>query len=214
MIMSITVSVQGEPTARELHAQSLLKEATVKHDAGDFLGAIRCLREAYEFLETSSIIYPVETYLRLPLYLQKANLFQEAMESFNSILKSVSSQVARDFAHQDSVTQLSLVAMNRHVIYDKMRVACKREKRLNLVALYGLLSHALWCEGLHYQKRKAELRSSKSKTTWQTLIDKLFAPKEINGLCKGALNQCLLFSELCTEEAFDVLAEKMMSILA
>jgi len=212
--MSITVSVQvKEPTARELRAQSLLREATAKHDAKDLLGAIRCLREAYELLGTSSISYPVETYLRLPLYLQKADLFQEAMESFNSILKSAASQVARNFAHQDVVTQLSLVAMNRHVIYDKMRVACKRGKRPKLVSLYGLLSHASWCEGLHYQKRKAELRSSKSETTWQTRIDKLFAPQE-NGLRKDTLNRCLLFSELCTEEAFDALTEEMTSILA
>jgi tetratricopeptide (TPR) repeat protein len=213
--MSITVSVQiREPTAQELRAQSLLKEATAKHDTKDLLGAIRCLREAYELLGTFSISYPVETYLRLPLYLQKAGLFQEAMESFNSILKSAVSQVARDFAHQDAVTQLSLVAMNRHAIYDKMRVACKREKRPKLVALYGLLSHASWCEGLHYQKRKAELCSSKTKTTWQTWIDKLFAPQEINGLREDALNQCLLFSELCTEEAFEAFAGKMTNILA
>jgi len=211
--MSFLIQIK-EPTAQELRAQSLLKEATEKHDANDLRGAMSCLRKAYTFLEKSSGSYPIETYLRLPLYQQKAGLFQEALESFNALLQSATVQVARDFSHQDAITQLSLVAMNRHIIYDKMRVACKREKRPKLVALYGLLSHASWCEGLHLQKRADELSVAKSNSTWQARLDKLFTSTEIRGLQHDALNHCLLFSKHCTEEAFAVLRERLTTLLS
>lgn len=92
--MNITVSVQvREPTEGELRAQALLKEATSKHDSKDLTGAIACLRDAYGLLEQSPLSYPVATYLRLPLYLQKAGRFEEAMESFAILMKGVAARL-------------------------------------------------------------------------------------------------------------------------
>lgn len=104
--------------------------------------------------------------------------------------------------------------MDRDIIYDKMRVACKREKKVNLVALYGLLSLAARCEGLYYQKRKSELRTVKSKATWQAYVDQLLVPKELKDFRKQTLDECLLFADSCTEDAFRELEKKLSAILA
>ena len=213
--MAISNSLQvTEPTKGEQRAQELLKEATAKHDRKDFFGAIACLKEAYGLSRQSSVIHPAETYLRLPLYLQKAGRFDDAMKEFGALLDVISGRVLQEFDHQDATIQLSLIAMNRHIIYDKMRVACKREKKTKLVAVYGLLSLASWCEGLHYQERKSELRLAKSKTSWRELIRQLFASRDLNILRNTALDECWIFSEACTEEAFQTLAKKLGAILA
>ena len=99
------------PTANEKEASRLLKSATSKHDKKDFDGAVNDLREAYYNMRKATLIYPIATYLRLPLYLQKAGRYHEALTEFDSLLKNTHD--TRDIT----------------VIRNKMKLAAKREEK-------------------------------------------------------------------------------------
>ena len=88
-----------EPTRDEWRASELLKEATARHDAKDFDGAVGCLRKAYPLLADSSTSYPIATYVRLPLYLQKARRLKEAEREFEALLTGTHARIARDAKH-------------------------------------------------------------------------------------------------------------------
>ena len=64
----------------------LLKQATAQKNAGDLPSAIKSLKIAYEELNKNSMLYPIQTYLRLPLYLQEAEIKDEAWEEFNKLI--------------------------------------------------------------------------------------------------------------------------------
>jgi len=88
------VSVR-EKTASEEKSSELLKEATKKKNEKDLAGAIDCLREAYKLMAQSSISYPIETFLRLPLYLQQAGRYDESVTEFEKLLKTSPDKIAK-----------------------------------------------------------------------------------------------------------------------
>lgn len=61
-----------------LSPSELLKNTTKRKKAGDYEGGIRLLREAYREIERGTITYPIDTYLRLPLFLFDAGHRDEA----------------------------------------------------------------------------------------------------------------------------------------
>jgi hypothetical protein len=200
-------------TDNEERAAQLLRDATAKHSDKDFNGAVICLSQAYKLMRDSSIIHPIEAYLRLPLYLQKAGRFEESKQKFDVLLAEVDSRVAREFDHQDSQTRKGLAAMEKRGIYKAMSTAYYRERKSNQGILFALLSHASWCVGLKYQKRDQELSSSRSKTTWQDRVhgvvkDSLTTTKEL-----AVLDSCVAFSKKCTTVAFARLDSELRSLL-
>ena len=92
------VSVRKK-TASEEKSRELLKDATQKKNEKDLDGAIACLREAYKLMAQSSISYPIETYLRLPLYLQQAGHYNESIVEFERLLKNSPDKIAKEFSH-------------------------------------------------------------------------------------------------------------------
>lgn len=116
-----TVTVHVKPTDEEL--MRLNREATAAKKAKDWPRAVECLRLAIARTgETSS--------LRLALFLQQAGRFDEAMAEFNLLLSDVKPRIGRELAHAGPYARRSSVACDLMRIYDKIRLACQREKRL------------------------------------------------------------------------------------
>lgn len=104
------VSVR-EKTASEERSSELLKEATQKKSDKDLDGAITCLRKAYKLMSHSNISYPIETYLRLPLYLQQAGHYNESIAEFEKLLSNSQAKIAKEFSHISKQEQNGLSAM-------------------------------------------------------------------------------------------------------
>lgn len=120
-------------------ATELLKLATSYKYDGDVKEAIRCLRffKKKPHDETSGI--PISSHLRLPLYLQEAGFFDEAMKEFNDLLRGVDSYVDDVFNHQPLKIRRMLAHARNYSIYDKMRLACEREGKIDDAHKYNNL---------------------------------------------------------------------------
>ena len=141
-----------------------LREATSKKKAGDMDSAIKSLREAYKIISKTSINYTIDTYLRLPLYLQQAGKNDEAWSEFNRLL-------AEGYPNQMKIREL--IPMDQSAIYDKMRLFLQREKKPRESVKFGVFSHLSWALGLHYQERKKELREHISKASIESMLEGL-----------------------------------------
>ena len=125
-----------------------LKSATAHREAGRLDKAINDLIEAYRAISKDDVCYPVETYLRLPLYLQEANRPDEAWSQFWSILQQGFHLMPRDSC---------LVPMFHSTIYDRMRLFLQRQGAPLLACCYGVGSRYATALGFYRQKRVDEL---------------------------------------------------------
>ena len=141
-------SARSNDISEGLDVATLLKQATAEKESGNLNEAIETLRKAYDLISISGISYSVETFLKLPLYLQKAKRNDEAWREFNLLL-------TRGFPYQN--TSLEIRSMNNSIIYDKMRLFLHREKKYELAVRFGLCSFMFWAEGLKRQERNDEL---------------------------------------------------------
>jgi len=143
---------------------TLLKEATSKRKIGDLENAIKLLRKAYKEIEKSSIIYPVNTFLRLPLYLQEVKRNDEAWREFNLLLTK---------GYPNQMNNSELIPMDHSIIYDKMRLFLQREGKSELAVRFGIFSYLSWAIGLYRQKRKDELKAYTSREALEKTTRKL-----------------------------------------
>jgi len=143
---------------------TLLKEATAKRKAGDLENAIKLLKDAYKEIGNGSTIYPVNTFLRLPLYLQEAKRNDEAWREFNLLLTK---------GYPNQMNNPELIPMDHSIIYDKMRLFLQREGKSELAVKFGIFSYLSWAIGLYRQKRKDELKAYTSRETFEETIRKL-----------------------------------------
>jgi tetratricopeptide (TPR) repeat protein len=96
---------------------------------GKDIGAeIECLRQARNLMRKSGAFWDAGSSVRLPLYLQQAGRFDEAMSEFQALLDGVDERIRGAFSHLTEKAQKALAHAERGVIYDKMRVACTRQK--------------------------------------------------------------------------------------
>ncbi|MBI2852050.1 MAG: hypothetical protein HYX84_02960 [Chloroflexi bacterium] len=142
----------------------LLKEATAKKDAGDINGAIHILKKAYQAIGKLETIYAVNTFLRLPQYLQEAGRNDEAWHEYNLLLTK---------GYPNQMNNLELMPMDHSIIYDKMRLFLQREGRNDLAVRFGIFSFLSWVIGLHRQARKEELKQCISKESVEKVAMKL-----------------------------------------
>jgi hypothetical protein len=80
------IGEQSMAESSDRDPSELLREATAKKKGGDMEGATKLLREAYVAISKVSTIYSIDTFLRLPLYLQEAGRSDEAWREFNRLL--------------------------------------------------------------------------------------------------------------------------------
>lgn len=105
----------------------LLREATAHADAKRWDDAICALQQAAQRMARSPVDYPVETWLRLPLYLQRAGRFVESMSAFDEVDAQTPARIARFFGHKPADWQARAVAEQRAVIATKRALASRRE---------------------------------------------------------------------------------------
>jgi hypothetical protein len=202
-----------EKTASEERSSELLKEATRKKDEKDMEGAISCLREAYMLMAQSTISYPIETFLRLPLYLQQAGRYAESVAEFEKLLTNTSAKIAKEFSHVSAKQQNGLAAMERAIIFDKMRLAAQREKQFVYAAYYQVLSDANWSVGLKLQERTGELDGCSDRESWVNRVDSLLKKAKKETLVEPLADRCVVFARSCTAPALDKLATDVAALL-
>jgi len=206
------VSVR-EKTDSEEKSSDLLKEATKKKNEKDLDGAVACLREAYKLMAQSSISYPVETYLRLPLYLQQAGRYKESIVEFETLLRNSPDKIAREFSNITKKKQKGLSAMECAAIYDKMRLASQREKYFSHAVYYQVLSSASRAVGLKLQERNEELNDFKERELWLDGLEALLQKAKKESLAPGIADKGVEFLRSCTEKALEKLATDVAKML-
>ncbi|WP_320415841.1 hypothetical protein [Methylomonas montana] len=124
--------------------------ATLQREAGKYKGAklpeaVTCLQEAAKLMRQHPSNYPLDRWLRLPVVLQKAGLFDEAIEEFHRLLDEVEERVKNEAPRQRPAIRQKFAHLNYFQIYEKMSLVCKRKKLLEPAARYILLADQ------HYQ---------------------------------------------------------------
>jgi hypothetical protein len=142
----------------------LLREATSRKEAGDLADAVSTLRRAYAAIKAGDVSYPVETFLRLPAYLQHAGHSREAWQVFKDLL---------DHGYSRQYTQPELLPMDHSAIYDKMRLFLQRASLAVPAVAYGILAHCSWAIGLERQHRTTELQNHISRPVVDKIVAKL-----------------------------------------
>lgn len=143
---------------------NLLKKAAEFKRKGEIGKAVRLLRQAYAEIARGEIIYPVQTFLRLPMYLQELGKPDEAWGEFNRLILE---------GYPNQMKDPGLIPMDYSIIYDKMRLSLQRESKNDLAVRFGIFSHIYWLIGLHKQARRRELEEHLSSDTLRELVQKL-----------------------------------------
>lgn len=131
-------------------AAALNREATQWKKSGDWDKAIAALQKISGGAG-----------LRLPSFLQQAGRFEEAMEEFNRLLGEVDANAADMFSHQPEFIQKGQALHVKATIYDKMRLACKRQKLPDEEGKYAALCDE--CLGKFWVYRKVADEYHKNK---------------------------------------------------
>lgn len=85
--------------------------------------------------------YVIDRWIRLPVFLQQAGRFDEAMQEFEKLLKEVQGRVRQETLENATENWISYQEhINYQKIYDKMRMVCKREKWADEVKKYASLA--------------------------------------------------------------------------
>jgi len=205
------VSVR-EKTPSEERASELLKKATQLKDEQDIDGAVSCLREAYDLIDQSPIIYPTKTFLRLPLYLQQGGRYSEAVEEFTKLLNNASERIVGEFSHTSKKEQMGLLAIDRSIIFDKMRLAAQREQEYLCAAQFQILSEANTAVGLKLQDRE-EPCDYESSLELSDRVKKLLKKADKGNLCSEVTIAYADFIKLRTNEALKRLEGEIEKIL-
>lgn len=145
MKISASIVVDHDKTAARI--AGLHREATVYKSNGRWDAAIKCLRKAVDLMIDCKVAYPTERWTRLGIFLQQAGRHREAMEYFGWLLSDVDRCVQKELGHNTELVRQASAHNRRVHIYDKMRLACSREKRSDDATRYTILRdnhHAEW----------------------------------------------------------------------
>jgi len=165
----------------------------------------------------------------LPLYLQKAGRYDEAMSIFEDILLRC----------RNSIEPSNLAFYyGEAIVYDKMRLVAKRQKKNSAVIVYAILSHAAEClnalkrardskkelervthldlptGGESRKKSYIEFRDDRhqedidhfnrqnSSFKWDEVVKETVSKTGYESLSNEILSMCLAFSKECTRDNF------------
>jgi hypothetical protein len=153
------------PNRQPIDSGALLRNATSEKATGNINGAIELLKQFWEEEPFVSSGYGVEAYLKLPMYLQQAGRGDEAWRTLKILLS--------DYVLSSAKLNEQTLPMARSDIYDKMRLFWQREGEAQAAIKYGILSHIHWLLGLHYQRRREELRECANRETIEAVVKPL-----------------------------------------
>ena len=154
---SMTVTIDEETAA-------LKREATKLKDIGDWDGAIAALKKARDRTGSDD--------LRLPVFLQQAGKFDEAIAEFNRMLSGADEQYAIEFSHQPEFIQRGQALHAKAAIYDKMRLACKRQKLSDEANRYATLCEEYREQFDAYREVADEYQLKKQKEWLQSKVSR------------------------------------------
>jgi hypothetical protein len=193
-------SAPSNSTAGQLKADELFKQASAHKDQGDLDGAIRLLRDAYDRVCRANAMFPVEDFLRLPIYLQMAGRSREAWQEFNDLLFQ---------GYPNQTKDISLIAKDRAKIFDKMRLLLEADGQAAIADVFGVF--CMVCKGisLHYEGRTRELKTWFNKQACSDFVRTLKKFKGNLGKLQGI--QYAVIAELDEYPAidFDLLAQRI-----
>lgn len=138
-----------EPNEKDKEISELSGQATQYYGDKEWDKAIECLEKVLVLLRESAMIYPIATWLRLPVFLQQAGRFDEAMQEFDHLLGKSREMNAVSFSHRPKFVQEGITYSDHAAIYDRMRQCCKKQKRLDEAKVYEELSNQ--CSEKHKQ---------------------------------------------------------------
>ena len=159
--------------------RDLLKKATSKKKDGELDEAVSFLRKAYKEIAKGNTNHSINTFLRLPNYLQKAGKPDEAWNEYNKLLNN---------GYPNQLNNFSVITMEHSKIYDKMRLFLQRENKNEKAIIFGILSDLAWVRGLNLQKRNSELntfsKTQNIKDRLESLLKKANLENEIDEFVK------------------------------
>ena len=167
-------------------ASELLKSATAHRDAGHLDEAIADLIGAYRVIAKGDVSYPIETYLRLPLYLQEAHRPDEAWNQFNALLQNGFHLMPRDSG---------LLPMFHATIYDKMRLFLQQQEAFLLACCYALGSQYATALGLYRQKRVDEILAILDADLEREVVTKILKKAKVAEKADAILSVTVPFRE-------------------
>lgn len=128
-----STAIASEDSVYEEFA-ALHRKATEFKDARQWDEAIACLRKAKALVGPDGC--SVQRLCRLPLFLQQAGHFDEALAEFQELLDNAEAANQDAFGHQRKNVREKFLHLRLSEIYGHMMTACKRQKRSDLLELY------------------------------------------------------------------------------
>lgn len=177
----------SDQTTPDERADELFKLATQKKKEKDWEGAINTLNEAYREISQSHLNYSIESFIRLPQFLQLAGRSKEAWQKYNELLFN---------GFPTQLQNRSTLPMERSILFDKMRLHLQREKKEQLAEIFSILSAVSWRVGLQRQERFDELASRSSGDGVTVMISTLTSyqtPGIIKQLCEAVTDELRRF---------------------
>lgn len=137
-IANTTITINRNPVDERIAA--LHREATT-HKGVNWDAAVACLQEAAGLMRLHNSLFDTDRWTRLPVFLQQAGRFDEAMQEFDSLLSDVKPRAIREMTNSRSPSAVKRhTHLNYYRIYDKMRMVCKRQKLHDKAQEYQNLS--------------------------------------------------------------------------
>jgi tetratricopeptide (TPR) repeat protein len=136
--LTYEVVVTKAPVDEQIAA--LHREATTLKSS-NWDAAIACLKQAATLMRKRKGGYTIGCWLRLPVFLQQAGRFTEAVKELERLIKETPARVKNESPPDASTTWLEYrMHVDLKYIYDKMRLVHKREKRYSEAAQYADMS--------------------------------------------------------------------------
>jgi hypothetical protein len=148
---------------QSLQASETLKVATELNRDGNVSAAVLVLKEAYKKIGNSSVSYGIDTFLRLPSYLQKMGCHDEAWSFLNQLL-------TRGYPNQ--IQNEALIILSRSKIYKAMCRLLQHEGKGRQAIIFGAASIAAEAQYFFLQSEEKDWPKDfrdERKATFQSL---------------------------------------------
>ena len=121
-------------------AAALTKLATQFKQQGDMDGAIAALEAAETAMEEGKTTYGVDTYCKLPLYLQQADRGEEAAQKLIALLEKYPPSWGKKLRRDRVGMFNNSIEKQRSIVYDKLRLVLQRDSKFQEAIPYAVLA--------------------------------------------------------------------------
>lgn len=131
--------LSSDPVAIDNEIAALHKHATASKGK-DWPAAIAALEKAAVLDAAHRRWNDMTRMVRLPVFLQQAGRFDEAMAEFDRLIERVPVYVQEHATSANEVARSATLHREYEILYDKLRLACKREKQDEQAEKFAKLS--------------------------------------------------------------------------